>query len=199
MSLSLAAPALIKVCTSGSVHTDLSPLSGEIKNALIISGTGDDIAGLDTLSELNSVFISDNPSLVSLNGLSIADSNLSKGIVITRNDVLTDLSALSGLTDLPIVSISENAALSNLDALSGLTNVGGSGFFRVAGVDPNGNLTFFSRNGLRIGGANLSDVTGIANLRTTQDLTVEDAPQLRQLPHFRNISELSGYLFRGRA
>lgn len=106
-----------------------------------------DLNGLSALSSiLGSLHITDNPSLLSVDGLSsltrVYDVGIGGNTALTRmgglssltnvgnlgigqNDALTDLSGLSLLTIIwDSLEISNNLALTNLDALSGLTHVG---------------------------------------------------------------------------
>lgn len=106
-----------------------------------------DLNGLSALSSiLGDLYITDNPSLLSVDGLSsltrVYDLGIGGNTALTsigglssltnvenlgigQNDALTDLSGLSSLTTIwRDLEISNNLALTNLDALSGLTHVG---------------------------------------------------------------------------
>ncbi|ALM49352.1 hypothetical protein AMR72_10870 [Flavobacterium psychrophilum] len=114
--------------------TDLSGLSTiqEVtgKLVIVINNELQNLHGLENIKKVGALEIIDNSKLTSLEGLSIVeitgvtDSNNQKsGLLILRNDALTNLKGLENLTSVPSVKLSQNKALKDITALAGLESL----------------------------------------------------------------------------
>ncbi len=80
------------------------------------------LAGLEFLSDLTRLQLTDNPQLTTLNALYRAGRQL-KYLEINQNDALTDLKGLELLNNVETLIIRDNALLEDINTLSNLTRV----------------------------------------------------------------------------
>lgn len=85
------------------------------------------LSGLDSLTSAPNFYISGNLNLVSLHGLEKLSGNIGGGISIYYNPLLTDVSALSNITNITdgTIEVAYNFALPNLIGLGNIINIGG--------------------------------------------------------------------------
>ena len=120
----------------------------------IISTALTNLSGLDSLTDVNTIFIWSNPSLTSLHGIEQITGNIQYGFSIYDNIALIDINALSHVTSVSegTVLISGNVSLPNLTGLGNITTIGGGlKIFDHPNLpslgDFNTNLTILSGNG----------------------------------------------------
>lgn len=180
------------------------PSCTEINGPVRINGN--DITNLHGLSNIKCVdynfTIENNPSLKSLNGL----KNLSYisciggcyGLVISNNDSLIDISALSNLTDAAfLLSITDNDALVNLVGLESLTNV--PMYITIANnnslIDLSGLESIIYTTELKIYGNNsLQTFKGLESLKHLgKGLSIYNNPNLLSIKDLINLNELGTF------
>lgn len=90
------------------------------------------LSGMDSATSIINTFIGGNPNLVSLHGLEKINA-INYGISIWYNPVITDLSALSGITNInnDKLEVSGNTVLSSLAGLGNITNIAGGLWLRA--------------------------------------------------------------------
>lgn len=130
------------------------------------------LAGLSQLAAIGgNIDLNDNLVLPSLHGLTALST--ATGLLLTKNPALTDLTALSGLTQISgDLLVQENAALLNLQGLDHLTVVGGS--LTVAG------------------NAALTNLSGLGSLLQAAQLHLLRNPQLTDLAGLESLATVSG-------
>jgi hypothetical protein len=209
---------------------DIAALAGVtcIDGTLDIRGsTLTDLSGLESLTTVRELRIgpapslsfgsAGNPALVSLHGLEHLKGT--QAVLIEGNPLLTDLTALSGLTfvtgDLEIesnktlssleglhnitrageVSISGNAALTSLQGLRGLTAVDGFTLSQNAvlpSFEGMSALEYFGPNGLSVtNNAALLDFSGLKIRYVGADFTVVGNDSLTSLKGLENVTLLA--------
>lgn len=115
----------------------------------------------NSLNQLSFLVIAGNTQLSSLQGLENLQ-NCTEILSVLRNDNLTDLSGLNGLTEVALLDIGENTNLTNLTALSGVTSV------KALSITKN---------------ASLRTLTGLENLESIRQGSIDiwDNPVLESL------------------
>jgi len=104
-----------------------------------------DISALNNLKKATTIFIGNNPNLLSL--FSINPNQIYR-MVIQNNDSLTDLNGLQNINTLLSVSINSNENLINLNGLNNLTNIGGQNIDDIFYINIIGNPKLENLDGL---------------------------------------------------
>jgi hypothetical protein len=122
---------------------------------------------LEALTNPPSVEISDAPELISLRGLNLSSSRALLAITLANVPKLSNIEALSPVTQVMGDVSLINTGLENLDALAGFV---------------------FAPNGVAIiGNAVLSDITGLDGLRSVSAIHIRDNPKLKLVPQFSQL------------
>jgi hypothetical protein len=121
-----------------------------------------DLRGLESVTGISTLRISQNPLLQSLDGVEL--SARMESVTLQGNPQLTDLTALSSIDTIGSLTIIESG-VENLDAL---VNLG------------SGSATF-------IANPELSDVSGLADLELAQQVIFMSNPKLASIPEFLRL------------
>ena len=112
--------------------TSLEDISHHLTNTSIgtfwMINTGlTNLSGLDSLHSVPNFYLWSNPHLVSAHGLEKLQGNIFFAISIHDNPLLTDISALSGITSISngTLEIDNNPLLTTLTGLGNITDIGG--------------------------------------------------------------------------
>ena len=154
---------------------------GSIDNIWDISIKGNqnleeiNLQGTATMGRLN---ISENPSLLNLNGFSTSITNL-KQLIIKGNQNLEDITALSNLTMIEgWCYIGYNPSLESLEGLDSITAITGSLTIEnndsLSNLDELSNLTTLSGHILIRQNAQLTDISGLQNIDPSGILPISD-------------------------
>lgn len=131
------------------------------------------LSGLDNLTHVSLMYITDNPALSTLAGLS-GLSSITSYLSIAVNSTLTSLTGLESLSLVNgSISIRENDTLVDLTGLEALTTVEGE---------------------LRVSGASLTSLKGLAALESVGRLTIRTNPLLASISALENVSDISNWL-----
>lgn len=176
-------------------NPEISTLEGlenltNIETHLFIQGSSlTSLKGLEGLTEIPiSLAISENPNLVSLEGLNnilkISDNNTSGELYIARNESLENFEGLNNLTSLGYgqLYVIENNSLKSFDGLESLTNIGGT-----LRIDYNPVLESIEA---------LSNLTQI-NLFNGPYVQIHNNPMLTSLSAFHNLTRLGSLSIQG--
>lgn len=125
------------------------------------------VTGLDSLTGSTNFYFWSNPNLTSLHGLEKLSGNIPFGISIHDNPLLTDISALSGITSIQYntLEVDNCPSLTSFTGLGNITNIGGG--LWVTNNNQVNSLNFLN-NGLVIH----------SNSNNTDVLKIQDNPLL---------------------
>ncbi|WP_396636077.1 T9SS type A sorting domain-containing protein [Maribacter sp. R77961] len=198
--ISISGTLSLNACASLNTLTGLNNLT--FVNELIIDTMSGltSLSGLDGLTDIGTerLLINNNANLASLNGLqnltaigpASDDGNVNDALTINLNNSLTDIAALSNLTELRGLQLSQLPVLTSLEGLHNLTEVFGFGI-EIRSMDIlenlNGIRSLNTVSALTINGLDsLNSLQGLENLTTaTNLLRIENNPSLT------NVDELS--------
>ncbi len=164
---------------SGNDITDLSPLLQLVSIGDLIIDNNSQLTSLIGFGNLenytgNNIIISNNPSLLSLDGIDGlgGESDVESVIEIVNNDSLINLEGLNELINTDFLVIEGNDALLNL---TGLDNYLGSAVMTI------------SNN------ASLESFEGMNNFNGTTSLTIEDNPSLIDISSLSSNQFIEGF------
>lgn len=174
-----------------------------LNGSITVQGSVTNLNGLSHIKTISGNLSIQAASITSLSGLSnlisigeylslggLAIQNLSglenlksfQSLVIGRNELLTDISALEGLTITEVYDLSfgDNPILEDFTGIKKITKITNGlfiSFSPLTNLDQFSHLTSLFGLGLE-GNAELSDITGVANISSLEQIAIRDNPML---------------------
>lgn len=180
--------------------TDLTGLSNLVSVGYFSVGVNpglNDLTGMDQLEVADQLNIYINSNMTSLNGAPNLISTT--GIYLYENNALVDITELSDIQSVNLLSISGNA-LTNLEGLENIQTVTGD-IFIANGILPNLNdLSSLSEVGGEIFLLNqtqLTDISVFSSITSVDNLIILACDSLSSLDGLQNITEIRGTLRMG--
>ncbi|UNY98533.1 hypothetical protein MQE36_15815 [Zhouia spongiae] len=170
-----------------------------IKGSLILKSTAgiSDLSALNTLNQVKGDLLIINTNLQNLSGLEnlTLDSEEAR-LAILNNDRLTDIEALSNITDLGILSVSGNELLQNLNGLNQLHTVKSELSLSVnpalINIEALNRLTYAHKVNI-VANNTLSDLDGLDNLQEVNSFVIKSNGSLSNLEGLKNLKHCELY------
>ncbi len=159
-----------------------------------------DLKGVAKLISVAALVITENPALISLDGIKSLHQTTSKytGILLGGNPKLQHIKALANLSKTSDIHLYDNASLRSLDGLQKITHLSDGLFIKGAckftNFDGLNNLESIKGDLTITKASELSSFKGLEKLISTGDFSLEKSPKINNLIGLKALQNIDGDL-----